>query len=260
MLKVEEICLISILSFLIFNINCFSGMAHIQFIREITENMFHIIKKYFYHSTSLYIQTGAIFLLFALYAKQPIKDFIKIRLTRDDYSKLIQCVELSMSKNEHEMPYKFCELKAMNAFYYVADRQLRAPELEYLKPLDNFHDDTFDKNAAETLIEKCENFKELCNTKELADIDIKYSEASKKCAQKNPQMLFIESTILKDIEKAQEDIKNFNIATGNTDCNKKLLKDKAFSAKTALYRGEKEFAAEFVLKKEKMEKPESPKY
>lgn len=188
--------------------NIFAGIRHLQVLHDLTIIMFDIVKKYFNHSTDLYIQTGAIFLLFALYSKQTVKNFIKIRLTRDDYSSLNNCVQLLLSKEEHDLPYKYCEMKAMDAFHFVAEGQVLSPDSNYLKSTGvDLGDDLFEEQEADKLLDECKNLMEHSNFKELAKIESKYSKAVKECRCKNPTFSFYNSTILKDIEKACTDIK-----------------------------------------------------
>ncbi|CAH0548849.1 unnamed protein product [Brassicogethes aeneus] len=230
-------------------VNVFSGLQYVQYINDITENMFFVVKKYVYFPQSIFTQVGAMYLLYSLYYNQPLKGLVKIRLTLDEYNRIIHCIETLKAKNELDMPYIFAKLKVNNAFIFVAERKVLGPEERFIKNHDYFIDNTFQDQKSESALKKLQTIIHCEHVDNLKDLQSQYEKELKRFARKNASFSNFHSTILDDIEAAKEKIQTTASKSTEQEDHLRKIKKKAFAAKNAVYRGSKSCITAIKLEK-----------
>ena len=71
------------------------------------------------------LRYAAIYMLYALYFKQPCRPLVKIRLTLDQFTDLQETVAEAKKDKHHDVVYAWAKLFTMSAFHYVvADTQM----------------------------------------------------------------------------------------------------------------------------------------
>ncbi|KAK4877971.1 hypothetical protein RN001_010477 [Aquatica leii] len=96
----------------------FSGQNVVEERKFFIEACFFVIKKYVVFSQNTAVQVGALYTLYALYYKQPIK--VKIRCTYDEYTHLTKLVTKMQQRDVNDVAFIFTKLMSEDAFQFVA--------------------------------------------------------------------------------------------------------------------------------------------
>lgn len=113
------------------------------------------------------------------------RHWVKVRLTFEDYQKIMILLEEMKSRGHLDPVYIFSKMKVEQAFVFVAQRKPLGPEDRFIKSFEIFYNDTFSL----TKVRKVEqNFAELISesqlVKELSKTDSQYQELLKQYSGK----------------------------------------------------------------------------
>ncbi|XP_072393115.1 uncharacterized protein Pbp45 [Diabrotica undecimpunctata] len=184
--------------------NVFAGQTYALLLKDFCENCFYIVKKYIYFPRTLYTQVGAFYLLAILYYKQPVRTWVKIRLTSEEYEKIHGLILEMINRKVYEPVYMFSKLKADKAFTYVSQRKPLGPEDRFVKDFHMYINDTFISVKTTSSLTKFKNsfgptdipfnkLKETC---------AEYSQLMHKFAETCPGITPFSSNLVRDIETA----------------------------------------------------------
>lgn len=99
----------------------FSGFSRTLDVVEFTDTAIPVVKRLFVRSADFLEQLGSFYLLYALYFKQPPKEFTKIRVRQADWVTLKTFYEkISQSEEYIQAKMIFWKLMKVNAFNFVA--------------------------------------------------------------------------------------------------------------------------------------------
>ncbi|KAK9886409.1 hypothetical protein WA026_016688 [Henosepilachna vigintioctopunctata] len=169
-----------------------SGQHYYTFIRQFVENCFFVLKKFIVYPKNIFTEVGALYLLYALYFKQLIKDWVKIRITLDEYLKLQDLVERLRQEQQLEPLFCYAKLLTNNAFEFVFQKKPLAPESSSIKcklTLDLkgiLNEDNFLEKFTKTVTN--------------------YKDALSKFSVENPGLGIFESTILEEIQSTVDSL------------------------------------------------------
>ncbi|XP_022908512.2 snRNA-activating protein complex subunit 1 [Onthophagus taurus] len=177
-------------------------------------------KKLFIYAPNIYIKTGAFYLLYGLYYKQPLMENIKIRLTQNELKLLKTYInEMKNSSETHPM-YIFSKLINDQAFDFVFTQLPLIPKQEpILKLFDIASNDTFREDIESKVMDQ---MKELIENEGIAEIGRDYRNAMKEyfesSGEKNIMMFDT------DIQKELEGVFMEKVIEGNCEKNDSLGK------------------------------------
>ncbi|KAJ8980812.1 hypothetical protein NQ317_000544 [Molorchus minor] len=98
----------------------FADQKYALLLKDLTEQYFYNVKKYIMFPKNLYTQIGAFYLLYGLYYKQPLRGFVKIRLTLDEYKKILELIQTLKDIGQYQAVFIFAKMKAEEVFVYTA--------------------------------------------------------------------------------------------------------------------------------------------
>lgn len=116
--------------------SCFSGNNVAAELKVFTELLFRITVKYLLTERSIFAQTGALYVLYGLYYKQPISCWLQIRLTYDQAKTLNKLINSLKENVAEEALYVYATLCSDDAFDYVASEFPRGLEFKYCRQED----------------------------------------------------------------------------------------------------------------------------
>ncbi|KAJ8956263.1 hypothetical protein NQ318_014998 [Aromia moschata] len=220
----------------------FAGQNYALLLRDLCENYFYIVKKFIMFPRSIHTQIGAFYLLYGLYYKQPLKNWVKIRLTLDEYKKITELIDTMKARQQYDALYIFAKMKTDQAFLYTALLKPLGPEARFVKSYELYYDDTFTSSKTESALS---HFKGVLSESELvSDLEMtnnEYQEQLRRYAAKCPSLAPFSSTIVEDLHAAFFDIVNNQSNEQDVESPgksvKQQIKDKAMANKNAVYRG-----------------------
>ncbi|XP_044763723.1 snRNA-activating protein complex subunit 1-like [Coccinella septempunctata] len=178
----------------------FSEQQYYTFVKNFMENAFLVIKKFIMFPRNIYTEVGALYLLYGMYFKQTVKEWIKIRVTLEEYEKIQDLIERLKSLYELEPLFVYNKLKKVDAFEYVFQRRIIAPELHYLKSCTDFVDDTFQSLNHKSVKEQLGNILNEGNfLKNFEKTTENYRQALEHIADENPGLGMFKSTLIQDL-------------------------------------------------------------
>jgi len=103
----------------------FHGRESFRELYEFTEELFDIVKQYALKTRKKDdnpegIRFAALYLLYALYFKQPCRPKVKIRLTFEEFDELVDFIEETKDCYHYDVVYAWAKLFSEAAFHYVA--------------------------------------------------------------------------------------------------------------------------------------------
>jgi len=103
----------------------FCGREKFREMFEFTEEMLNKVKKYAMSSynkkpNNQLVRFAAIYMLYALYFKQPCRPRVPIRVVTDELEDLLATVELARQEKHWDVRYAWCKLFTSHAFHYTA--------------------------------------------------------------------------------------------------------------------------------------------
>ncbi|XP_056632877.1 snRNA-activating protein complex subunit 1-like isoform X1 [Diorhabda sublineata] len=228
----------------------FAGQVYALLLRDFCENCFYVVKKYIMFPRTLYTQIGAFYLLYSIYYKQPLRTWVKIRLTFDEYQKLYELITEMSHRQQIDVCYIFSKMQSEGAFLYVAHRKPLGPEDRFVKDVQMYINDTFTYSKTQSAITKFKDLQDKSGLiSEIESTNKEYSELLQKYAGKCSQLKPFSSTLIDEIQAAytnfQNDGKNSNSNEGTTvkkseiQTSKHSIKNKAMLNKNAVYRASK---------------------
>lgn len=224
---------------------------------------FFILKKFLMFPRNTFTQIGSLYLLYGMYYKQPIAQQTKIRLTLPEYQ-IIKFLINDMKENKiYDPVYVFAKLRSDNAFSYVYNDIVLAPELKYHSLDFKKHSDVFENFSASSLRTSCETLME----DNLAEVDV-VDEEYQKCLRKFKESfsdLITDSSLQMFNTKPSEEIKKLydsrklikaETMEGESSVGqkRKIVKLKAMSLKNPQFRSSystKDVANKHIKKKSK---------
>jgi len=114
----------------------FHGRESFRELYEFTEDMFDIVKQYALKARKKVdnpegIRFAALYLLYALYFKQPCRPKVKIRLTLEEFDEMVEFMEETKDCYHYDVVYAWAKLFSEAAFHYVAAPGQLGLELAY---------------------------------------------------------------------------------------------------------------------------------
>ncbi|KAG5895501.1 hypothetical protein JTB14_034817 [Gonioctena quinquepunctata] len=230
----------------------FAGQSYVLLLREFCENCFFNVKKYIMFPRTLFTQIGALYLLYGLYYKQPLKGWVKIRLTLEEYQKINALIQEMKSRRELDSVYIFAKMKVEDAFLYVGLRKQLGPEDRLVKRYQIYYNDTFTSSKTQSSLAK---FQEICTSSELVDqlqtTNHEYQESLRKYSAKNTSISPFPSTIISDLQQAYRNFQKDETAPMEEEVEEEgddettligkrtSIRNRAMANKNAVYRGSK---------------------
>ena len=109
------------------NFGCiFNGRESYRDLYEFTEELLHAVKNYVgpsqqnKRSNNLLMRYAGLYMLYALYFKQPCRPRVKLRITKDEMKDLLSLVEVARSDSHWDVVYAWSKLFNSHAFHYTA--------------------------------------------------------------------------------------------------------------------------------------------
>ncbi|KAJ8965525.1 hypothetical protein NQ314_004066 [Rhamnusium bicolor] len=165
------------------------------------ENYFYIVKKYLVFPRNIYVQVGAFYLLYGVYYKQPLKNWVKIRLTLDEYKAISELITEMKARQQNDAVYVFAKMQKDQVFLYTALRKPLGPEDRFVKSFELYY--TFHSYQTESALSK---FNQILPNSEiiqgLEKTNKEYQECLRKYAEKCPSLAHFASTIVDDLNGA----------------------------------------------------------
>jgi hypothetical protein len=217
----------------------FRGQQYILMLQTFLENCFFIAKKFLF-STDPYIQTGGVYILYALYYKQPIKEWVKIRLTRAEADKMVEIVEVHKSYNSLDLVFIYHKMRKDGAFQYCALVQPVGLEARFLRRYDLSNEELQRTSSTNDPLRK---FKELMEEDpdlvQLEETDEEYQKLVNKYKVKNEKLFVFPTQIGQELKRAYSNVFNIDLEDDEERARLKEVKSRAMSNMNATYRGEK---------------------
>lgn len=223
----------------------FAGQVYALLLRDFCENCFYVVKKYIMFPRTLYTQIGAFYLLYAIYYKQPLRTWVKIRLTLEEYQKLNELITEMSSIKQVDVCYIFSKMISERAFLYVAQRKPLGPEDRFVKDVQMYINDTFTYSKTQSAITKFKDLQDKSGLiSKVESTNKEYSELLEKYAEKCPLLKPFSSNLIDEIQAAYT---SFQDSNPNSSINEETaiqtsrnsIKNKAMSNKNAVYRASK---------------------
>ncbi|XP_018570713.1 snRNA-activating protein complex subunit 1 [Anoplophora glabripennis] len=227
----------------------FAGQKYALLLKELCENYFYIVKKFIMSSGSIFTQLGGIYLLYGLYYKQPLRHWVKIRLTLEEYKKITELIEEVKRRGQYEAVYVFAKMKVDQAFIYTALQRPLGPEDRFVKSYESYLDYAFSCSKNQDTFMK---FNEIVQdgdlVKDIEKTNDEYQELMKKYAEKCPSLTPFTSNIVKVLQEAHstldkaESSSKYEVPSpelSKTEKSQKSVKAKAMTNKHAVYRGKR---------------------
>ncbi|KAJ8917231.1 hypothetical protein NQ315_002248 [Exocentrus adspersus] len=224
----------------------FSGQNYAVLLREMCENYFYIVKKFLMSPRNVFTQIGALYMLYGLYYKQPLKSWVKIRLTLDEFKHITRLMEEIQRQGQYEPVYIFAKMRVDEAFLYTALQKPLGPEDRFVKSYETYLDYTFNSSSKEDTLQKFhEEIRDGDLVKDLGKTIGQYEALMKKYSEKCPGLVPFTSEIIKDVEEAcaEMDKKEAGALCRAASPDPELVKTvkaKAVSNKNAVYRAKRE--------------------
>lgn len=221
----------------------YGDFRYLCLIRILMENFFLIIKKFIMYPKNIFTQIGAIYLLYGLYYKQPIKNWISIRLTLEEYDCISKILLEMMKRKEMEPLFIFMKLKVDGAFIYVANRE----KLDLLNKNPNiFKNDIFQTEHIESSLIKYKRVHEAT----INDLEIlcnDYKKSIEKFSVKSPTFEVISLDLIQELKGRYKSIDEFDKTNQNTsERNKRIEPGLSSSIKKSLSRQRRRSSQESI--------------
>ncbi|KAL3271026.1 hypothetical protein HHI36_021526 [Cryptolaemus montrouzieri] len=212
-----------------------SEQQYYTFIRQFVDNCFFILKKFIVFPKNIYTSTGAIYLMYALYFKQIVNNWVKIRITQYEYMKLQDLIEQLRKDEQIEPLYCYGKLVTSNAFEYVFQKKPLAPEAWCMKNLSDYTDDTF---QVTTTMNSGLKLKDVLNKDNFLEsftkVTTEYNDALKKFSVNNVGLGIFESNIIQDINATLNSFENKKEEAHNSMYDRrKEIRDRAMTTKNS---------------------------
>jgi len=115
----------------------FNGRENFREIFELTKEIFDLVKTYAValskgNENPLGLRYAAIYLLYALYFKQPCRPKIKIRLIFQEFKDLQMFVDEAKNDKHYDLVFAWTKLFTENAFHYSATQTQLGPETAFM--------------------------------------------------------------------------------------------------------------------------------
>jgi len=104
----------------------FNGRESYRDLYEFTEELFHGVKNYVGPSMQnnrpnhLFVRYAGLYMMYALYFKQPCRPRVRLRLTKDELTEMLGLVEQARTDSHWDVVYAWTKLFTSHAFHYSA--------------------------------------------------------------------------------------------------------------------------------------------
>ncbi|EFA05365.1 snRNA-activating protein complex subunit 1 [Tribolium castaneum] len=216
-------------------LSIFKDQQYILMLQAFIENCFFIIKKFLF-SSDAYIQAGAVYLLYALYYKQPIKNWVKIRLTQTEFDKLCEICEIHRANKSLDLVFIYNKMRMDEVFDYCALAQPLGLEARFMRRYDLSNSDINVKTSHDSCVKK---FKSLVEEDEdLAEFrktDDEYQQLARKYMEKCGKLFIFPSKLDEELNQIYNEVcvDDLNQSGGDE------VKNRAMSNTNATYRGDR---------------------
>ncbi|XP_050296751.1 uncharacterized protein LOC126736448 [Anthonomus grandis grandis] len=183
----------------------FCDQKNLRALKVLCDVCFTLLKKGIFDHPDIYNKIGCFYLLYGLYYKQPLKDFVKIRLTLEEYRSLKALMQTMCDKGQYDALYIFAKMKSDEAFVFVAHPKPMAivsgQKFDMPEETDNIVLQTFDRpvNSFKDIV-KSENIQNLDETCKI------YNAKMQELAKKYPSVSTFESSLVSEIKQEYDDL------------------------------------------------------
>lgn len=125
----------------------FAGHEYFHILKSFLDNVIFYLKKFLVFPKSVYTQTGAFYLLYAVFLKQPVKKLCKLRISLNEFNVLQNLIEQFKESQELEPIFIYSHLISILAFEFVFVKKPMSPEYLHEGHLYNYENDTFSKSS-----------------------------------------------------------------------------------------------------------------
>lgn len=207
-------------------------------LRNFMENCYFVVKKFLF-SADPFIRTGALYVLYALYYKQPVKRWVKIRLTQLEVDKINELLQIHLSKKFLQTTYVYKKMCLDNAFLYCALVQSLGIDEKTIRRHDLSAEEIYKQAPSDNPVLKLERV--LNDDSILPDLektDREYQELMQKYKQKCSYLTATPSNISADLRTAYEQVLNVNFDEEDEGGASRVsrVKKKAMGGANAVYR------------------------
>ncbi|XP_044261469.1 snRNA-activating protein complex subunit 1-like [Tribolium madens] len=218
-------------------LSIFKDQQYILMFQAFLENCFFIIKKFLF-SSDPYIQAGAIYLLYGLYYKQPVKDWVKIRLTQTEFDKLCEIYEIHRANKSLDVVFIYNKMRIDEVFQYCALVQPLGLEPRFMRRYDLSNGDINVKTPYDNCLKKFKNLvEEDEDFAEFQKTNDEYQKLAQKYMEKCGKLFIFPSNELNQIydELCNNDLSQ----SGGDEDRLKEVKHRAMNTTNATYRGDR---------------------
>nr|CAI5847345.1 unnamed protein product [Callosobruchus analis] len=221
----------------------FAAQTSALSLREFCDDCFYTVKKYIAFPRSLNTQAAALYMLYGIYYKQPLKKWVSIRLTMEEFRRLLEFIQEMNNVGQLDPVYVFKKMFTDRAFIYVAARRPLGPEDRFVKKQEFYYNDTFASANTSTSLTKFKDIESLDELKHLEETTNEYQKLLEKYSEKCNGLEPFPCTIVADIKDA---LAEFSFKTVHKEPNieeelktKDAIKKRAMENKKAVYRASK---------------------
>ncbi|RZB39085.1 SNAPc SNAP43 domain containing protein [Asbolus verrucosus] len=221
-------------------ITVFEGQDFILMLQTFLENCFFVVKKFLFLN-DVYSQVGALYLLYALYYKQPIREWVKIRLTQTEADKLNDIIAVQKQNKSWEVVFIYCKMRLDGAFQYCALVQPLGLDAKFLKRYDLASEGIHKKTTRDCPVQKFKTFMENDPIlTQLQETDKEYQSLVNKYKEKCNQLFVFPSAIGDELKKTYDNLFDVNTEELPNEQGKlKEIKTRAMASTNAVYRAER---------------------
>nr|CAH7712787.1 unnamed protein product [Callosobruchus chinensis] len=221
----------------------FAAQSCALLLREFCEDCFYTVKKYIVFPRSLNTQVAAIYMLYGIYYKQPLKKWVSIRLTMEEFQKLLECIQEMNNIGQLDSVYIFKKMITDRAFLYVPVMRPLGPEDRFVKKQELYYNDTFASANTNTSLTKFKDIESFDGLQQLEETTNEYQDLLNKYSDKCNGLELFPSTIVADIREALAEF-SFKTVYKKPDIDVELqsinaLKKRAMENQNAVYRASK---------------------
>ncbi|GJQ78061.1 putative snRNA transcription by RNA polymerase III [Trypoxylus dichotomus] len=176
----------------------FSGKSSFDEYRHYTEVFLFESKNFHLFSDNIYTKTGAFYLMYGLYHKQPLANFIKVRVTQDEFSQIIEFVRQMKDLKQMHPLYIYCKMMTDDVFDFVYTQQVIAPDLRHFNENFVMEENTFKREPVEIIQS---SLLKLLDNKDITRINSEYQKALAEYKENSPEcnLMVFNNSILDNI-------------------------------------------------------------
>ncbi|CAH2003082.1 unnamed protein product [Acanthoscelides obtectus] len=218
----------------------FAGQNCALLLKEFLDDCFYSLKKYMVFPRSLNTQAAALYMLYGIYYKQPLRNWVKIRMTMEEFQKLLEFVQEMGNQDQLDVVFIFRKMLRDQVFLFVATRRPLGPEDRFVKKYEFYYNDTFASANTTTSLNKFKKIDSCDILEELEVTNNEYEKLLNKYSGKCQGLELAPSTIISDIRDALAEFSISSYQKPEPDKDHTgQIKKRAMRNKNAVYRASK---------------------